>query len=190
VSGTFFYTRLQQVVDYLAFPPGYIDPYGRSAGYYNTSGGISRGVELSGEFRPVRNTSINASYTYTNATDRMSQYYTGAGVDPLQTPRILPHQVKIVAAQQLGKHADLALDFEAGSAYLFPLYGLSPTASTAFRFDGPRQLGLSAGYSVPVSERVSARFYVRVANTLNQDYYEDGFRTPPRWAVGGIHFTF
>jgi hypothetical protein len=37
---------------------------------------------------------------------------------------------------------------------------------------------------------MSARFYVRVSNALDQSYYEDGFRTPQRWAVGGIHFGF
>ncbi|MBV9302425.1 MAG: TonB-dependent receptor [Acidobacteriaceae bacterium] len=189
VSGTYFYSHLQQVIGFLDFPPGYVDPYGRTGGYYNTGGGISRGVELSGDFRPRRSTAVFASYTYTNAQNRTSQYYTGTGVDPLQSPRILPNVLTIVATQQL-KHADFAMDFEAGSDYLYPLYGVSLLASNAYRFSGPRQLGLSAGYSVRVSERTSARFYVRVSNALGQDFYEDGFRTPPRWAVGGIHFSF
>ena len=36
VSGTYFYSHLQQVIGYLDFPPGYVDPYGRTGGYYNT----------------------------------------------------------------------------------------------------------------------------------------------------------
>ncbi|MBV9084634.1 MAG: TonB-dependent receptor [Acidobacteriaceae bacterium] len=190
LSGTYFYSHLQQVIGYLGFPPGYVDPYGRTGGYYNTRGGLSRGVELAGEFHPARTTTITGSYTYTNAQDRVSQFYTGTGVDPLETPRILPHQVKIVATRDFGKHIDAGMDFDGGSSYLFPLFGSSFTASTAFRFSGPRQLGVSAGYSMPFTESISARFYVRVSNALDQDYYEDGFRTPHRWAVAGIHLSF
>ena len=183
-SGTYFYTHLQQVVGFLNFPPDYVDPYGRTAGYYNIGGGIARGVELSGEFRPSARTMISASYTYTNALDRTSQYFTGTAVDPLQSVRILPNVVKIVALQQLGKHVDLAMDFEGGSHYLYPLYGY------AYQFSGPRQLGLTAGYSFKWSERLSTRLYTRVSNTLDQNYYENGFRTPQRWAVAGLRLSF
>ncbi len=184
ISSTYFYSHLQQIIGFLNFPPGYVDPYGRTAGYYNTGGGISRGVEVSGDFRPARNTTIFASYTYTNAKDLFSQYYTGTNIDPLQSPRILPHMVTIVATQQFGRRFDVGMDLTAGSNYLYPLYGY------AYQFAGPRQLGLSAGYSVRMTDRTSARFYARVSNALDQNFYEDGFRTPPRWAVGGIHLTF
>jgi vitamin B12 transporter len=190
VSGTYFYSHLQQVIGYLDFPPGYVDPYGRTGGYYDTAGGIARGVELSGDFHPTRNTTVFASYTYINARDRISQYYTGTGVDPLQSPRILPNTVTIVATQQFGSHFDAATDFEAGSDYLYPLYGLSSLSSDAYRFAGPRQLGFSAGYSTRLNEKAIARLYVRVSNALDQDFYEDGFRTPRRWGVAGIHFSF
>jgi len=189
-SSTYFYSHLQSVIGFLNFPPGYVDPYGRSAGYYNTAGAISRGVELSGEMHPSRTTSLLASYTYVNAKDRASQYYTGTPIPPLQTPRILPHTVTIVAMQQLGKHVDLALDFEGGSTYVYPLYAYFGFEPQAYRFDGPRQLGLSAGFSQSLSDRISARYYVRVSNALDQNYFEDGFQTPRRWAVGGIRFGF
>jgi hypothetical protein len=102
----------------------------------------------------------------------------------LQSPRILPNEVSVIATQRFGQHIDLALDFEGGSDYLYPLYGY------AYRFAGPRQLGLAAGYSLSLSERTAARFYLRVSNALDQNFYEDGFRTPGRWAVAGIHFSF
>ncbi len=184
ISGTYFYSRLQQVIGFLAFPPDYIDPYGRSAGYYNTGGGIARGAELSGEFRPTAKTTVTASYTYTNARDRTSQYYTGTPISPLQSVRIEPNAIKIVALQQIGQHIDLSMDFEGASDYLFPLNGY------AYQFAGPRQLGIAGGYTTKFSERTSARFYFRVSNALNQDYYENGFRTPPRWAVAGIRLGF
>jgi iron complex outermembrane receptor protein len=184
VSATYFYSHLQQVIDYTYFPPGYVDPFGRYSGYYNTGGGYARGVEVSGEFRPARKTTVSASYTYTNAKDRISQYYASTPIEPLQSVRILPNQVKIVALQQLGSHVDLALDFDGGSKYLFPLYGY------AYQFPGPRELGLAAGYSIPLGERIATRVYVRVSNTLDKDYYENGFRTPGRWAVAGIRVGF
>ncbi len=190
ISASYFYSHLQAVIAFLDFPPGYVDPYGRFGGYYNTSGGISRGIELSGELHPARNTSVLASYTYTNAMDRTSQYYTGSFVSPLQTPRILPHTVTIVATQQIDKHIDLGLDFEGGSSYLYPLYAYFGFEPQAYRLNGPRQLGLSAGFSHTLSDRFSARYYVRVSNALNQNYFEDGFQTPGRWAVAGIRFGF
>ncbi|MBV9611770.1 MAG: hypothetical protein JO091_04830, partial [Acidobacteriaceae bacterium] len=194
LSSTYFYSHLQEIIDYLSFPPGYVDPYGRSAGYYNRPGGLARGAELSGEFHPARSTSIFGSYTYTNARDRISQYYTGTPFDPLQTPRILPQTVTVIATQQIGKRLDVGLDFYGGSDYLYPLYGLKPDSFLAFpyayRFKGPHQLGLDAGYAMSANEHLSMRFYVRISNALDQDFYEDGFRTPGRWAVAGIHFAF
>jgi vitamin B12 transporter len=187
VNATYFYSELQQIVAYLNFPPGYVDQYGRTGGYYNTGGGISRGVEVSGEFHPSRRTSLFASYTYTDAKDRVSQFYTGTLADPLQMPAILPSMVSMIATQQFGSRFDLAMDFQGGSAYLYPLYGLEPYA---YRFGGPRLLGISGGYTLPLSERASVRFYTRVSNALNQNFFEEGFQTPGRWAVAGLHFSF
>ncbi|MBV8834762.1 MAG: hypothetical protein JO108_36680, partial [Acidobacteriaceae bacterium] len=143
-----------------------------------------------GEVHPARSTSVFASYTYTNAKDEVSQYYTGTAVSPLQTPRILPQTVTIVATQQVGKHVDLALDFQAGCSYLYPLYAYFGFEPQAYRFDGPRQLGISGGFTHNLSERFSARYYFRVSNTLDQNYFEDGFYTPRRWAVAGIRLGF
>ena len=191
VSATYFYAHLQQVIGFEDFPLNYVDPYGRFYGYYNTGGGISRGAELSGDFHPTTRTTINASYTYTNARDRISQYYTGTAFNPLQSVRILPHDVKIVALQQLGRSVDVSMDFEGGSNFLFPLYGpASGNNGYAYQFAGPRQLGLAAGYSIPLKDRLRARLYVRVSNALDQSYYENAFRTPGRWAVAGVRLSF
>jgi hypothetical protein len=181
------------VIGYLDFPPGYIDAYGRTGGYYPTPGGISRGVELSADFRPTRKTSVMGSYVYTNARDRVSQYYTGTSIDPVQTPRISPHMFSVIATQQVGKRIDFALDFTGSSSYLYPLYGYDASFNYqpfAYRFNGPKLLGLSGGYSLPLNDRMSLRFYTRISNALNQQYYEDGFATPGLWAVGGIRLAF
>jgi vitamin B12 transporter len=193
VSGSYFYSHLQQVIGYLDFPPNYVDVYGRTSGYYPQPGGISRGVELSADVHPTRRTGVRSSYVYTNARDRLSQYYTGTAVDPVQTPRISPQMFTVVATQQLTKRIDAALDFAGGSSYLYPLYGFDASFNYqpfAYRFAGPKLLGLSAGYALPLGERMTARFYTRVSNTLGQQDYADGFATPGRWAVAGIRVSF
>ena len=104
--------------------------------------------------------------------DRVSEFSTGTAINPVQVPGIIPNAFTFLAAQQFGKRVDATLDFSGGRSYLFPIYGL------AYRFGGPHTLNISAGYTLPVSERISARFYVRVANVLDQIYYEEGFTTP------------
>jgi outer membrane receptor protein involved in Fe transport len=194
LSATYFFSHLQQVIGYLDFPPGYVDQYGRFSGYYNTTAGISRGVELSGNFHPARRTTVTASYTFVNAKDRVSQYYTGTAVDPIQTPRIPPHTATVVAMQQIGNHVDFSMDLDATSSYLYPLYGAIPGTyfdyPYAFRFPGARQLGVAGGYESGIGEKATFRLYARLSNALNQDFYEDGFRTPKRWLTGGIAFRF
>jgi iron complex outermembrane receptor protein len=182
LSATYFYTRLQQVIAFdssgLITPA--TDPFGRSSGYRNTGGGIARGVELSGEARPRRGTQLRASYTYTNARDKYSEFADGT----LQIPRITPNSFSLVALQQFGKHVDASFEFLAASDFLYQL------SRRTFLFPGPRQGVLTAGYTRPLTEKISMRLNVRVNNILDQLYYEDGFRTPRRWATGGVAFSF
>ena len=193
VSTSYFYSHLQQIIGYANLPPTYIDPYGRYSGYYPLPGGIARGLELSADVHPTRKTNIKGSYVYTNARDRVSQYYTGTAIDPVQTPRISPQMFTVVATRQLSKRIDMALDLVAGSSYLYPIYGYDSSFNYqpfAYRFAGPKLLGLSAGYSLPINDRLTVRFYGRLSNTLNQNYYADGFQTPGRWAIGGAKLSF
>lgn len=182
VSGTYFYTRLQQVIvfDSSGLVNSVSDPFKRSSGYRNTGGALARGVELSAEVKPIRSTRVKMSYTYTNARDRLSQFVDGT----LQTPRTTPHSFGLIVLQQLGKHVDASFEMVAASDFLYQL------SRRTFVFPGARQSVLSAGYSRPVTERIAMRIYGRVNNLLDQTYYEDGFRTPRRWAVGGVVFTF
>jgi len=182
VSATYFYTRLQQVI---AFESGGLikpatDAFGRSLGYRNTGGGIARGVELSAELRPLRSMRVTGSYTYTNARDKYSQFADGT----LQGPRITPNSFSLVVLQQFGKHIDGSFEFLGASDFLYQLN------RRTFVFSGPRQAVLSAGYSRAVSERLNMRFYTRINNLVDQIYYEDGFRTPRRWAIAGVTFSF
>ena len=128
----------------------------------------------------MRSTIVRSSYTYTNARDKYSQFGDGT----IQTPRITPHSFSLVVLQQFGKRIDASLDAVAESGYLYPFSGRT------FVFSAPRQIGLSAGYTQPLTERLNVRFYTRVNNVNGQTLYEDGFRTPGRWATGGLVFSF
>jgi len=182
VSASYFYTRLQEVIafDFSGLISPVTDPFGRSQGYRNTGGAMARGAEVSAEAKPWRSTQIRTSYTYTNSRDRFSQFADGT----LQTPRIFPQTYSLVVLQQFGPRWDAAFDFLAGSDYLFPF------SRRTFVFPGPRQAGLSIGYTHPLGESARMRFYTTVKNLGDQTYYEDGFRTPGRWAVAGVTYSF
>jgi vitamin B12 transporter len=182
LSATYFYTRLQQVIvfDSSGLITPATDPFGRTQGYRNTGGAMSRGVEVAAELRPFQSTIFKTSYAYTNARDRYSEFADGT----LQIPRVTPNSFSFVLLQQLGRHVDYSAEFLASSDYLYPL------SRRTFVFPGPRTLAMSAGYTYPFSERMNLRLYGRVNNLLDQTYYEDGFRTPGRWAVGGVTLSF
>ena len=189
VSASYFYTRLQEVIafDFSGLINPQTDPFGRSLGYLNTGGGIARGVELSLEAKPLRSMQVLSSYTYANSRDKYSQFADGT----LQTPRISPHTFSLTLLQQFGKRWDAALDFLAASNYLFPLYqNTFPFSERTFVFPGARQANLSIGYTHPLSEAARIRFYTSIKNIADQTYYEEGFRTPGRWAVAGITYSF
>jgi vitamin B12 transporter len=189
LSASYFYTRLQEVIafDFSGLINPEIDPFGRAIGYRNTGGGMARGAELSVEAKPLRSMQLLGSYTYTNSRDKYSQFADGT----LQAPRISPHSFSLTLLQQFGQRWDTALDFLAASDYLFPLsQNTFPFSQRTFIFPGPRQANLSIGYTHPLSESSRIRLYTSIKNLADQTFYEDGFRTPGRWAVAGITYSF
>jgi iron complex outermembrane receptor protein len=182
LSASYFYTRLQQVIafDFSGLINPATDLFGRSSGYRNTNGGLARGAELSLEAKPWRSTRVRSSYTYTNARDKVSVFADGT----LQSPRITPHTFSLVVMQQFGKRLDGSFEFLAASDFLYPL------SRRTFVFPGARQAAVSLGYTHPLTERVNLRLYTRFNNLADQKYYEDGYRTPGRWGVGGVTVSF
>ncbi|MDZ4797345.1 MAG: TonB-dependent receptor plug domain-containing protein [Bryobacteraceae bacterium] len=182
VSSTYFYTRIQESItfDFSGGISPATDPYGRFGGYRNSRGGIARGVELSVEAAPTRSLTVQGSYTFTKARDRASQY----GTSELRSPRISEHMFTATASQRIGRRIDVTFDMFAASSYLFPLYPV------AFRFSGPVRGDLVAGWTKPLSDRQSIRFFTRVENVFNRSFFEEGFRTPKAWAVGGLKWLF
>lgn len=185
ISATYFYTRLQETIGFDetgAVVNPRTDPFGRLfGGYYNTPGGLARGVEVSTEAKLPHGVLVRAAYTYTNSIDKISQYPDG----DLRTPVILPQTFSFFVGKQFGKRWDASVDGLISSSYLYPFYGLPPNV-----FTGPRQVNVSLGYTVPINDKQRVRIYSRVENLNNQTLYEQGFITPGIVARGGVQFWF
>jgi vitamin B12 transporter len=183
LSATYFYTRLQEVVGFGDTPN---DPFGRLfGGFINTGGQLARGLELSAQLAPTRTLDLFASYTSTNSDQRRPQL---AGV--LRSLGIPDHQFTLVVTQRIGRRLAVNFDLAASSDYLAPIFDNRTFRSRAFRFAGLRRADLTAGYTLPLSERGSLRFFGRVENLFNQEYYENGFRTPGVGARAGAAYGF
>ena len=46
-------------------------------------------------------------------------------------------------------------------------------------------MNAGASYRLPLGESTAVRFHIRAENIAGQDYYETGYRTPGRTALGG-----
>ena len=182
LSATYFYTRLQDVIvfDSTGGVSPATDPFGRSGGYRNTGGGLARGVELGLNAKPYRTLDLSASYTFTNAVNRI----------PSSVPRFLRtfgqprHTFTLFAAKQITRRLDVVFDMFAYGGYF------SPFSGRAYKFKGPVKADLGASYTVPMNDRVSMRFYGKVENIFDREYFESGFRTPGAVLTGGMGFRF
>jgi iron complex outermembrane receptor protein len=184
-SATYFYTALQNVINFdtsgLIDPA--TDPWGRSVGYLNTRGGISRGVETSAAVAPTRSLNISAAYTYVNAIER-----TPIVSDVLQTFVVPRNQFSVLATERATSRLLLTFDTRDSSNYLAPVYG--DVVTQVYRFGGIHKVNLGASYRLPLSEFRAVRFFARAENIFNQTYFENGFPTPGRTAIGGMQFEF
>jgi vitamin B12 transporter len=182
LSATYFYTRLQDVIvfDTSGFITPATDPFGRFGGYFNTGGGLARGVELAATTKPYRTLDLSASYTFTNAVNRVPSSVPGF-LRTFGQPR---HTFTLFVAQQVTRRLDLIFDMFAYGSYFFPF------SSRAFKFGGPVKADLGVSYTAPMSDRVSMRFYGKVENLLDREYFESGFRTPGRVLTGGMGLRF
>ena len=187
LSGTWFYTRLQEVIvfDFSGAISPTTDPFGRFGGYRNTNGGLARGVEFTVEASPSRSLDLSAGYTYTNADQRRPLVL---GV--IRSFAIPDHQFSLVATQRLGQRMFINFDLITSSSYLAPLFDSNTFASRAFEFDGLAKADLGTSYRWPLSEKRAVRFFGKVENLFDRDYYEAGYRTPGATAIGGVQFEF
>ena len=187
LSGTWFYTRLQEVIvfDFSGAISPITDPFGRFGGYRNTDGGLARGLEFTVHLSPLRSLDLSGSYTYTNA-DQKRPLVPGV----IRSFAIPDHQFSLVATQRVGRRVFINFDLIASSSYLAPLFDSSTFANRAFEFDGLAKADLGTSYRWPLSENRAVRFFGKVENLFDRDYYEAGYRTPGATAIGGVQFEF
>ena len=179
-SATYFYTRLQEVIDF-----GNVTTFNRPfGGYLNTRGGLARGLELSAEAAPTRSLDLSAAYTYTNSDSRAPRF----GV--VKAFAIPDHQFSLVATQRIGRRVLVNFDFTASSDYLAPVFDNRVFQSFVYRFEGLRKADIGASYTLPLAETRAMRFFGRVENLFDRDYFENGFRTPGITGKAGAAFTF
>jgi len=184
-SASYFYTWIQDVINFDTsglINPG-TDPFGRFIGYLNTRGGISRGAEVSATLAATRSLRITSGYTYVNAIER-----TPIVGDVIQTFGVPKNQFSLLVTEQATKRLLLTFDTIQSSSYLDPIYGNFVTQT--YKFSGLRKLNLGASYRLPISEYKAVRFFARANDILNQSYFENGFRTAGRTAMGGMQFEF
>ncbi len=185
-SATYFYTRLQEVIAFdfsgLVTQP---DPFGRFGGYANTRGGLARGLELSMAAAPARALDLTASYTYTNADERVPR------VGSVLRSFVIPdHQFSLVATQRIGRRVLFNFDLTASSDYLVGIFNPQTFGANVFRFAGIRKADAGASYTLPLTDGRSLRFFGYVDNLTGREYFENGFRTPGRTGRAGAQFNF
>ena len=181
-GATYFYTQLQEVIAFDTLPV--TDPYGRYDGYFNTPGGISRGVEVSASAAVTRALDVRGSYTYTRAVNRVP-------MDGVWPTYLAPHNMyALVATDRVTPRLTATFDLVASDNYLYPVFDEDTFASVPMRFPGEKLAGVALNYRIPISDRRAVRFYGRVSNLFDQNYYEGGFRTPPIVGLGGMQFEF
>ncbi len=186
VAATWFYTR---VVSITAFDSSGVirpatDPYGRTSGYINGSGGISRGAELAVEARPLKTVTLSGSYTYVNEnTDRdisVAGFWKILGV-PANTASFL-------ATKYWGHRFDTTFSLFRSGVYYSSFF--AGTRSRAFEFPGYTKSSLVASYRVWEGELRSLRVYGKADNVFNQRYYQNGWLAARATLVLGLGYGF
>lgn len=187
MSAVYFYTALDRTIGFGNVVPNFGSTTRPFGGYLNTKGGTARGGEFSAGFKPTELTEITASYTYTASRQRSPAV---TGNPTLKTLGVPDHQFTLVATQRF-REFWVNFDFLATSSYLAPIFSNSSFRTFVYRFEGNRRADLTAGYNFRLkNERFSLRLFGTVENMLDDEYYENGFRTAGINGRIGLSFGF
>jgi iron complex outermembrane receptor protein len=186
VSATAFYNQVTSLTAFNSsggLRPD-TDPYGRSLGYLNSSGGFSRGVEVAIDARPVSSLRFSGGYTYTRS--ETAEDITVPGF--FLVPGVFGHMVTLVVTNRWNDRLDTTFDlFRGGTTYGSFFAAGRPRA---FRFPGFTKAAVVAGYRLVNHARAPLRAYVKVDNVFDQTYYEIGWRNLGRTVVAGLSVGF
>jgi vitamin B12 transporter len=185
IAATAFHTRVTSITafDSSGGVKPDTDPYGRTMGYVNGSGGFSRGLELGLEARPVASLRLAGSYTYTDAqTDR------DITVPGFVRVLGLSRHVATFVATFRRSRLDTTLDVAHNSEIFGSLFAAG--RARAYRYPAFTKAALVAGYRLSRNEARPIRAYFKVDNLLDQTYYELGWRALGRTVVAGLSAGF
>jgi iron complex outermembrane receptor protein len=173
-GATYFYTRLQRVINF-----SFNDPLGLRlfGGYFNSPGGLARGVESYMEAAPFRGTDVRASYTFTNS-DRFSP---SSG---LQREFVIPKHLFGLTLNQRYRAFLFSFDLNRTGSYIAPLGRASLT------FSGYTKADAFLSYERALTERVVLVLFGGADNIFDRKYFENGFRAPGAVGRGGAGFRF
>jgi iron complex outermembrane receptor protein len=186
LSATYFYTKVKDEITYLP-----TDDFGAPV-YYNFDRHYSRGIETSVEIKPTKSTDVFASYTFTNSDIRNFRRPSIASLASVDRAAfgIPGHQFTLVATQRFERFW-VTFDFLATSSYLAPVFSSSTFRQYTYRFEGNRRGDLTAGYTFPLrGARMTLRVYGTIENMFDNEYFENGFRTPGMNGRVGVSFGF
>lgn len=189
LSGTYFWTRLKDIINYADVVPNIGTTPRPFGGYENQRGGNSKGGEFSVKAKATDSTDIFASYTYTDSVQRIPQ---ASGTGILRTLGVPDHQFTLVATQRF-KRFWVNFDYLATSNYLAPIFDTNGfTFQTyIYRFEGNRKGDLTAGYTFGFKkEKMTLRLFGTIENVFDQEYYENGFRTAGATGRVGMSLGF
>ncbi|MBL8234712.1 MAG: TonB-dependent receptor [Bryobacterales bacterium] len=180
ISATYFYTQLETVIgfDFTGIVNRTTDPFGRGSGYFNTNGGLARGVELETQAALWRGFQVTGAYTHTRTLERRA-----VALGTLLTPRIFAHTVTLNASQTWRRWT-ATMNFLGAPEFIGVISG------RAVAWEGPKRLDTVVSYRLPLAERLRSELFWRAENLLAQRYFEDGFRTPGRWMLAGLRLSF
>jgi outer membrane receptor for ferrienterochelin and colicin len=186
VSATGFYN---QVTSLTAFnSSGGIrpdtDPYRRSLGYLNSSGGFSRGVEIAIDARPTSALRFSGGYTYTRSQTAEDITIPGFFI----VPGVLGHMATFVVTNRWSNRLDTTFDLFYGGTQYGSFFAAG--RPRAYRYPGFTRAAVVAGYRLVNHVRAPLRAYMKVDNLFDETYYETGWRSLGRTVVAGLSVGF
>jgi len=181
---TYFYTRLQRVIEFQnSFT---VDPLGlgRFSGYVNRPGGLARGVESFFEAAPWRGTQLRASYTYTNS-DRFVPSF------GLQPQYVIAAHVFGLTLNQHYKSFGVNVDLNHTGSHIAPIFENDfPFRTAELTFAGYTKADIFGSYEKGLAERATIVLFAGAENVFDQRYYENGFLTPGIVGRAGVKVKF
>ena len=160
------------------------DPYRRTQGYLNSSGGFSRGAEVGVDARPTSSLRLSGSYTYTRSETAEDIVVPGFYI----VPGVFGHTATFVVTNRWGARVDTTFDLFYGSQSYSSLFAAG--RARAYRYPGFTRAALVAGYRVTNSARAPTRAYIHLDNLFDHTYYENGWRGLGRTVIAGVSVGF